>query len=320
MTEEVLIIRHGALGDLVQSTGPMAAIRKHHADARITLLTTPAFHNFMEACPWIDRIWLDERPKWNQVRRWWLLFKCLREGGFSRVYDLQTSGRSSLYLRAFSFGERPEWSGIAIGASHPHANAARDSMHTLARQSEQLRFAGIDHVPPPDLSWAAAEAAAFDLPERYALLIPGGSAHRPEKRWPAACYAEVADLLSECAVTPVLVGGADERDLAREIAGRAGSATIDLTGRTTLFDLAGLADGALLALGNDTGPAHVVAVSGAPTLTLFSGASDPALCAPVGQRVAVLRHDPLLELSVGRVWTEMLALQPQIERSASQDC
>lgn len=311
MNEEILIIRHGALGDLVQSLGPIRAIREHHPAARITLLTSPAFQVFMEACPWIDRVWLDARPRWRDLAQWRALVSCLRGGGFARVYDLQTSGRSSFYRRFFAFAQ-PEWSGIAAGASHPHANPERDAMHTLERQREQLAMAGITEVPPPDLGWAIAEAREFALPQKYALLIPGGSAHRPDKRWPPPFYAALADHMSACRITPVLAGGAAERGLTREIAGQSAGAAIDLAGQTDLFDLAGLSAGATVVIGNDTGPTHVAAVAGAPTVALFSAASDPALCAPRGPAVSVLRRDRLDELKPEEVVQAVAELQPAV--------
>lgn len=317
MAEEILIIRHGALGDLVQSLGPIQAIRAHHPDARITLLTSPAFQVFMEACPWVDRVWVDARPGWREIKQWQALAKCLREGGFSRVYDLQTSSRSSFYRRFFSFGRQPEWSGIAAGASHRHANRERDAMHTLDRQRDQLRVAGIAEVPPPDLSWALPEGRVFALPDAYALLIVGGSAHRPEKRWPAPHYAALADIMSACRITPVLIGGPGERAVAREIAGHATSAVIDLTGATDLFDLAAVAADALVAIGNDTGPTHVAAVAGAPTVVLFSAASNPALCAPRGPAVVALQRDPLAELAPDTVLAQIAAVQPQLATLAA---
>lgn len=314
---EVLIIRHGALGDLVQSLGPIQAVRAYHADARITLLTSPPFQEFMEACPWVDRVWLDARPKWHHLRQGWDLVKCLRGGGFERVYDLQTSGRSSFYRRIFALGPQPEWSGIAGGASHPHANPERNSMHTLDRQRDQLGYAGIHNVPAPDLSWAVAEGRKFTLPESFALLVPGGSAHRPDKRWPAEHFAALADLLSARQVTPVLIGGKAERDLAREVAARAAGTAIDLTGHTDLFDLAALAAGARVVVGNDTGPTHVAAVAGAPTVALFSAASDPALCAPRGPAVAVLRQERLADLLPQDVFARAEALQSDIAANSS---
>ena len=179
----VLVVKLGALGDFVQALGPFAAIRRHHAGARITLLTTRPYAELAEASGSFDEVWIDRRSR--LPTRLLALRRRLREAGFQRVYDLQTSDRTAFYFRLFWPGPYPEWSGIARGCSHPHANPGRDAMHTLDRQAEQLRMAGIEDVPPPDLSWAMPDVARFNLSGRYALLAAGGAAHRPGKRWPA---------------------------------------------------------------------------------------------------------------------------------------
>jgi ADP-heptose:LPS heptosyltransferase len=305
--QDILIIRHGALGDFIQSLGPIQAIRRHHPDARITLLTTAPFAGLAAACPWIDRVWLDSRPKWWQAGALFGLARRLRGGGFARVYDLQTSGRSSFYRRLFA-GRPPEWSGIAAGASHPHANPARDSMHTVDRQREQLAMAGIDEVPAADLTWLTADASRFGLPEPFALLVPGGSAHRPAKRWPAERYSELVRHLLADGLTPVLIGGPDEAGLAAEIMAAAGEGVVNLTGRTAYADIAALARIAAVAVGNDTGPMHIVAAVGCPSVVLFSDASDPRLCAPRGQTVAVLERPRLADLPAGEVFGRAKAI------------
>jgi ADP-heptose:LPS heptosyltransferase len=76
---------------------------------------------------------------------------------------------------------------------------------------------------------------------------------------------------------------------------------VDLTGRTNFDDIASLGAAATLAVGNDTGPSHLLAAAGAPLLTLFSDASNPALTAPRGPRTAVLRRSSLDELHVSEV-------------------
>ncbi len=294
-TGRVLVIKLGALGDVVQAIGPFAAIRAHHADDRLTLLTTEPFMDFARAGGWFDDIWADRRPRAGRIGDWLALRRRLRGAGFRRVYDLQTSDRSSAYHRLFWPGRWPEWSGIARGCSHPHANPDRDSMHTIERQAEQLCMAGIDHVPPPDLTWAHADTARFALSEPYALLVPGGAPHRPEKRWPAARYRALAQWLGERGTTPVLLGTAAEAPLTGQIAdGLAG--TRDLAGQTSLLDLAALARTAAVAVGNDTGPMHLTAVAGCPSIVLYAAASDPALCAQRGPAVTIVRRERLNDL------------------------
>jgi len=293
----ILVIKLGALGDFVQAMGPAAAIRAHHAGAHVTLLTTAPYAELARAAPYFDEVWIDERPGFFDPVGLWRLRRRLRQGRFDRVYDLQTSDRSSFYHRLMG---RPAWSGIARGASLPHANPGRDDMHTLDRQAEQLRIAGIAQVPAPDLAWAARDVAHFALPERLLLLAPGGSAHRPEKRWPIARFAALAVLAAQHRTTPVIIGGAAEQGLGAAVVERCPTAR-DLTGRTSFGEIVSLAGRALYAVGNDTGPMHLIVAAGCPATVLYSAASDPGLTAPRGARVTILRRPVLAELAVDDV-------------------
>jgi len=296
----VLVIKLGALGDFVQALGPMAAIRAHHGNTPVTLLTTAPFEAFARASGLFNEIWANGRPGAADFAGWLGLRRRLRQGGFARVYDLQTSDRSSFYHRLFWPGPKPEWSGIAGGCSHPHANPARDSMHTQERQAEQLAMAGIADVPVPDLAWATADTAAFGLAGRYGLLVPGGAGHRPAKRWPMERFGELARALAEKGVQPVLLGTRDEARIMAAITD-ACPVAVDLSGRTDLLQVAELGRGAALAVGNDTGPMHLIAAVGAPATVLYSEASDPALCGQRGPAVAIVRRPRLADLSTADV-------------------
>jgi ADP-heptose:LPS heptosyltransferase len=299
--EHILVIKLGALGDVVQVMGPAAAIRDHHRNAAITFLTTAPFAELARAAPYFDAVWVDERPGWGDPAGVLRLRRRLREARFHRVYDFQTRARTALYFWLMRTRGGPEWSGIARGASHPHANPARTTLHTLDRQADQLRYAGIEEpVPSPDLSWAPAEVARFALPQDYVLLIPGGASHRPEKRWPIAHYAALARRVAAAGVTPVVLGGSEEDTLGASIAAAAPQAR-DLTGQTGFGDIVALGRGARRAIGNDTGPMHLAVAGGAPATVLYSAASDPALTAPRGRDVVVLRRAHLAQLDVDDV-------------------
>ena len=296
----ILVIKLGALGDFVQAMGPAAAIRAHHKDAEITLLTSAAFGEIAQKSPYFDHVWIDERPRGLAVAAWLRLRRRLREGNFDRAYDLQTSSRSSGYFHLLMPGPRPEWSGIARGASHPHANPRRDSMHTLDRQADQLACAGIASVPLPDLSWAAGEIKHFNLPRDFVLLVPGGAAHRLDKRWPAERYAQLAIRIAQHGVTPVVIGGRDEAEATLAVS-RGVPLARDLAGQTNLAEIVGLGAAARYAIGNDTGPMHLIVAAGCAATVLYSAASDPALTQPRGGKVTVLRRDDLGALGVDEV-------------------
>jgi ADP-heptose:LPS heptosyltransferase len=294
--QNILIIKLGALGDFIQALGPMKSIRDHHPGTHITLLTTHPYDQLALASGSVDAIWIDDRPRLYQVTKWLTLRSRLRLGQFARVYDLQTSERSSSYFRLFSNSTKPEWSGIAKGCSHPHNNPKRDFMHTQDRQREQLNMSGIYLVPPTDLTQMNADVSHFNLPKSYGLLVPGGAAHRPAKRWPVDRYAELSAQINLKGITPVILGSRSESDLAEHIKVIAPDA-IDLTGQTSLIEIISLAKNAKIAVGNDTGPMHVASAAHCPSVVLFSNESDPKLCAPKGQKTAIFTHADLNDLS-----------------------
>lgn len=307
LAENILVIKLGALGDFVQALGAMAAIRRHHPAAHVALLTSAPFAGLGKACGAFDEVVIDARPRWSDPRGWLALRKKLKSGNYARVYDLQNSDRTALYLRLLA-PRPPEWVGAARGASHRNADPARIAGHALDGHAMTLALVGIKDVRVDDLSWMKSEVARFGLPAPYALLVPGCSPAHPEKRWPPAFFAALAKALKEDrGVTPVLIGTADDSGAVADIL-KAAPFCIDLCGKTALFDLAGLARGAALAVGNDTGPMHLIAATGCPALALFSGRSDPVRHAPKGAAAMVLREENLADLSPEKVTQAALAL------------
>ncbi len=314
--ERILVIKHGALGDIVLATGPFTAIRAHHPDAHIVLLTSAPYAKPLKKSGWFDEIWVDDRPKpWN-LGQLWRLRRMFRDAGFVRVYDLQHTDRTGLYYRMMG-RPRPEWSGIARGASHLHANPARDSMHTIERQAEQLAIAGIAETPPTDVSWMTADLSPYLVSQRFALLVPGGAKHRPKKRWPASRYAALANWFHARGLQPVLIGALQENAIMEEIERRA-RGTLNLCNDTSLAAIAELGRRAAVAVGNDTGPMHLIAAAGCPSVVLFSEASVPEQTAPRGETVVVVQHDRLPSLGVAAVLRGVYQAVPHL-RPASQD-
>lgn len=318
--KRILVIKLGALGDFVLALAAAKRIRQAHPNAHIVLLTTPAYEALAKLSPYFNEVWNNGRPA--VFDEWLALVRQLRRARFDRVYDLQTSSRSSA-LRAMLGPFPPQWSGIAVGASHRHRHPQRDHMHTLERQADQLRVAGIwpdaptepGSAPPPDLSWILRKykeprpVAGAPKPRPYALLVPGASEKRPEKRWPAERFGELSARLRAAGIDVVIIGGPQESALARVIQ-KQNSQARDLTGRTDFAQIAVLGARAALAVGNDTGPLHLIAAAGAPSVALFSAASDPALCGPRGH-VAVLQAENLSNMPVDMVLrTAMSVMTP----------
>ncbi len=296
---QILVIRHGALGDIILSTAAFAAIRTHHPDAYITLLTTKPFANLLKQSPYFDEVTIDARQKWWKLKQWLNIYHFLRSKPWECIYDLQTSTRSTLYFK-FLPSPKPLFSGIAKGCSYEHNTPQRISSHTLDRQREQLNIAGIMEIPAPNTTWMQGDGAKFHLPAPYALIAAGGSAHRPEKRWTVDGFAALGTWLISQGITPVLLGTAAESDvlnaITTKVTPQGDIGLINLCNQTSFGDVAQIARAATLAVGNDTGPMHIIAASGCPSIVLFSHASNPDLCAPRGNHITILRMPDLKDL------------------------
>jgi ADP-heptose:LPS heptosyltransferase len=291
--QNILVVKLGAFGNIILSLAAFAAIRQHHADARISVLTSQTYAGWLREFPYFDDVLVDPRPRWWDLSGLRRLGRMLADGHFSRVYDLQTSARSSRYFHLFPVKRRPEWSGIAFGCSLPDRDPRRNVLHDTERQQGQLRQAGISVFPPADLSWCRGNIARFGLPADFALLVPGSSPDRPAKRWPAARYQALAQRLASMGIKSVVVGSTPEQALAAEI-----PEAINLIGQTSFSDLADLARAARFAVGNDTGPMHLIATAGCAAITLFSNDSNPSQCAPRGRWARILQRPDLADLPV----------------------
>lgn len=286
MSRRILVVKLGALGDFFLAQTAFQAIRAHHGGDRLDLLTIPALAPLARRSGLFDEVLED--PRGRSPLAYLAVRRLLRAGRYDRVYDLQGQPRTERYFWLLAPGPWPEWSGPARGASHPDRYAGRKTMPAVERHARQLRPFGIELPPDPDLSWLDGDDAAPGPTGPYALLIPGSAPHRPEKRWPAERYGALARLLLAEGLRPVVAGGRAEASLAAAIRAACPEA-LDLTGRTDLFGLAALARRAAVAVGNDTGPTHMAAALGTPTLALF--VDQPTPVQVTGPRVLV-HHRP----------------------------
>ncbi|MGQ9368499.1 glycosyltransferase family 9 protein [Azospirillum sp. A39] len=293
---EILVIKLGALGDFFLAQTALQAIRRHHAADRLTLLTIPSLAPLAERSGLFDAVWTDRRG--HSPVHWLAMRRRLRGGRFARVYDLQCQSRTDRYFLLFFPGPWPEWSGTAPGGSHPDRYPGRRTVPVLERYARQLRPFGIEPDRWPDLSWLDADTARYGLDGPYALLVPGSSPRRPDKRWPVERYAALAQRLAAAGVRPVVLGTALESGLAAAITA-ACPAAADLTERTGIAEIAGLGRRAWAAFGNDTGPTHLIAATGGPTVALFSDASNPIHA--LGRRTLVHHRPEFADMDVDGV-------------------
>lgn len=298
--KKILVIKHGALGDLFIAMGAFKAIREFHAQDHITLMTTSRYEALAKDTGFFDDIILDNRPKFYQLGQMFKLRSLLQSQNFDRVYDLQNSPRTNWYFKMLKRGQKPEWNGIAPGCSHPQTLPNRRKVHAFPRFQDQLKVAGISTVDWPDLSWARADLQKFNLKKPYVLLVPGSSPNRRIKRWPGLFYGELAQWLLREGVTPVVLGGTDDQDAIEALQSICFDAII-LAGKTSYYEIIELARSANAVVGNDTGPLHIASIAKCPTVVLWSEASCPNVFAPQGDHVTIEYERYLKDLSVERV-------------------
>lgn len=316
ISEKILVIKLGALGDFIQALGPMAAIRRNHPKAQITLLTTQPYKSFAQECGYFDVIWLDKKPDLTDFSGWMNLRKRLNNEKFNRVYDLQNNDRTSLYFRLFKKKNKPQWVGIAKGASHRNTSKTRSAGHAFDGHRETLALTGITDTRIDTLDWMKENISSFALRKPYILLVPGSAPANLQKRWPAAHYARLSQILVQLGYQPVIIGAETEKEIADQIMDSSPQ-SLNLIGQTSLHHIAALAREAATAIGNDTGPMHLIAATGCPCLALFSGFSNPVKHAPMGANVKILQEKNLPDLKPETVLESFRPRQEPPKQSVS---
>lgn len=302
MSERILVIKLGALGDLVLCMDAFAALRAKHPDATLALLTGPSFVPFAREMPWFDDVLTDPRPSALNLAGWAKLVSAVRAFAPTHVYDFQGKTRQSILFWALGGPVcGPLWSGAARGCSHPRQWPPVAGMHYTEFLSAQLERADVRVDEPADLAWLDDRLEGFELPARFAVFIPGCAPTRLYKRWPPEQYAALADKLAGKGIAVLAVGTKADQESIDAIRALAPS-VIDMCGKTTLKQLAALARRSVCVVGNDTGPTHLAAAVRARTIALMSDKVDPHWSAPEGARAKWLQGKPLSALGVDEVW------------------
>jgi ADP-heptose:LPS heptosyltransferase len=303
LVEHVLVIKHGAFGDLVQADGVLRDIRAFHSDGDITLLTSPAFHKLMSRCPHVDHVLTDARSPLWKIWEWIRLAHMFKAGRFSKVYDLQNSDRTDLYRKLFF--RHVLWNG--------HRDRERQAA-ALEGLVKQLQTEGVptEHGLSPNVSWMVDDMTAFLQREGvrmpYIALIPGSAARHPHKRWPY--YDQLASALLERGYDVVTVPGPDEIDLAKSIPGHT---LLGPNGFLNWFELAGVLKGASFIVGNDTGPSHVASCLSKAGLALFGSHTTASLTGIARGDFQTVEAPDLSGLSVDTVLDAVLTRMPQTQ-------
>ncbi|MCE5185564.1 MAG: glycosyltransferase family 9 protein [Planctomycetaceae bacterium] len=293
----ILVIKPSSLGDIVHALPAVAGLRKQLPNARITWLVRRQFAPLLKNIGFIDELLLFERDK---MAAWFYspaALRCLlnfreqlKNGRFDLVLDLQGLLRSGLFAWMTGSTARVGLAEAREGARFfytKRVDAPSDSPHILDYYYKLLNEIGIRAVPaefrlaPPDEAAKSIEAkmSRFGLsPKRFVVLVPS-SAHAA-KCWPAQRFAAIAEQLrNRFQWDLAAVGTAADKEIIARIQRHCADPIIDLSGQTSLPELAALFERSAAVISNDTGPGYIAAACGVPTVIVF-GRTNPLRLGP----------------------------------------
>ncbi len=296
-----LVLSYNGVGDTICDSVVFWGIRRSLPQAHITALVRgPAeiavFGN-SEAVNEFIFFDTDDRKYWVNVGRILLCLKNKRELDVFCVTTGMDSIKAPLLslwtLARYRVGEKIS----AFASLYTHAVAYRPHQHKVESNWDILAAMGIKDRPLPKFTVRHEDRLHIDhLLNSLGLngvpllgIHPGSGRMEPHKRWPAERFVQLAKIIASSGIWQLIfLGGPGERGLSEEICGAVRSPTYNLAGKLTLGQLAALMERFSVVIGNDSGPLHVAAAVGTPTVTLF-GPTSPVRTRPYGDRAMVLQ-------------------------------
>ena len=269
----ILIIKHGSLGDIVQISGALKDIRETHKDSKIFILTTIPYVELLSRCPYLDGVLLDKRlPRWN-IFYLIKLKKMLSKYNFSHVYDLQNSARTYFYQRYLL--NISNWSSSKTISKNKKKISTSESV--LERFNIQLENSNVKtkYCLKPNFSWAKINVDTIVnkyFGKNFVLIFPFCSPKLSHKKWPH--YNELIKIIrsKHSDLEIVDAPGPSEIDEAKKI----DSLSITNNNKSlNIMELAGLIFKSNFVIANDTGPAHMTAHLGKKGIVLFGHHTTP---------------------------------------------
>ena len=303
----ILIIKHGSLGDIIQANGAIKDIKKNFSDQKVMLLTTPPYADFMSSCPYIDGVLIDKRlPRWNLF---YLakLKKMIERFSFTKVFDLQNSSRTKFYKKLL-FNKDVFWSDSDSFISSEQTLEEK-KLPVLDRMQLQLSRSGISEThftKAPDITWLIKNIKNIvnqNFEGEYILLFPFCSPKLKRKKWPY--YQDLISLVKReygpkynIAIAP----GPREIEEAKKF-----KAHTILNNNTPLniSELVSLIKNASYVISNDTGPAHICAHLNKKGLVLFGSHTTPEKVSIETENFKSIKTENLKNLNVADVFEKV---------------
>ena len=307
--EKVLLIQLGDIGDVVWATPTFRAVKETCPGAAVSVLLRGGFGSLLQADPSVQKIFEVEQYKGNPIKKITQqiqFVRTLRNERFDLVFDLRSDDRGAFMsflsgapIRATLIYSEIHWRNrLFTHLIDPPASEKR--IYGAAEQSLRLvREFGIapqDAVPKLHVSPETSEKVkrllereGVTTANRWITLNP--FSRWRYKEWGYEKWIRVIDWLwEEHGISTVIVGASDEVNRSITIVRQCKGRVYNLTGRTTLDELAGVLRLSSLHVGVDSAAPHIASAVGTPTITIY-GPSDWRDWAPVGEMHRVVTPD-----------------------------
>ena len=294
----ILIIKHGSLGDIVQISGALLDIRNHFKDKKIYILTTSKFKSLFDSCPYVDEVLIDKRlSRWNFFYLLNLI-KHMRSFNFEYCFDLQNSSRTDFYRKNFKI---KNWSSSNTILKKGETKKQFDQEGVIERFKVQLERSGISNttnVLKPDFSWAIDQSFHIEN-KKYIFIAPFCSPKLQHKVWPY--YKELIELLKKnfndyeilTAPGPSEIGQCKNLNL---------KMILNNDKPTNIGQLTKVIKQSSFVIANDTGPAHIAAHLGTKGIVLFGSHVSAKKVSIETKTFKVIENENLKDLSVDTVF------------------
>jgi ADP-heptose:LPS heptosyltransferase len=302
----ILIIKHGSLGDIAQACGAIKDISENHQQDQIHILTTKPYFELLKKNPFVHNVILDKRLSRFNLIYLYLLMRTLKKLNIKKVYDLQNSSRTKFYKNIlFSKANYNTWSSSETTLPSNISKEEFDKNPVLDRFDHQLKTSGIktEHTMKPDFSWATRNIdnikQQFNL-DKYIILFPFCSAHLTLKKWPY--YNELIDLIKSKYGEQVKVIVAPGPSEIEDVKNINAVSILDKGKALDISQLASLIKESSFVIANDTGPAHISAHLGVKGLALFGKHTTAYKVSIERENFKAIQVDDLKKLSAAKVF------------------
>ncbi len=308
----ILIIKHGSLGDIAQASGAIQDIFENHPNENIYLLTTKPYIDLFKKNPFLKEVILDKRLSRFNLIYLFVLMKKIKNLKISKVYDLQNSSRTSFYQKIlFPNADKNQWSSSLTTLPINTNKDEFDKLPVLERFDHQLKSSGLKtkNTLLPNFIWACEDKLEFldkYKLNKYIILFPFCSPHLKLKKWPF--YNDLISLILkkfDNQYQIVIAPGPNEISEARDI--RALCILKD-SKALNISELASLIKNSSFVVSNDTGPAHMSAHLGVRGVTLFGSHTSANKVSIERENFKPIQVNDLNKLSAVKVFEKILKI------------